>query len=374
MVVHSLIVIVVSVLAGHAAYALAQPKDIALPPIKSVSFDKHGNFRVNDKPFFPILLYSAPTDDATLGQLREFGFNSLESDAKVCDALPGKGFYGVAHAGQKIESRTGVLMMLGTDSPSLVFKKNLLQQLAEANAKVRKAVPDRPVMNAIGYWEDEPAGVFAGKLPSKEKYEEIIEKIDVAAPYLYPVPYQPIASVGEAMARARKVAGPKPVLPILQLFVWEAKDRYPTPAELRAMAFLSLVEGANGIGYFSYRVGKSTIAEAAPDLWKSVKKLNHDVARIGPLLSQGEKLDAVSLAAGGPAVKLKAVVNGDIALAVLVNSGSERQQARLVWRTKADVSRIALTDGGQALDITNGTLVLQLEPFGVEIVRWAKAR
>src|ERR1044072_4612675 len=84
-------------------------------------------------------------------------------------------------------------------------------------------------------------------------YEDLVTAIDVSAPYLYPVPYQPISSVGDAVARARKASGgEKPILPVLQLFVWDAKDPYPTPAELLCMAFLCLVEGAHGIGYYSY--------------------------------------------------------------------------------------------------------------------------
>ena len=163
---------------------------------------------------------------------------------KPAAALPAQGLYGAVHVGNKIDNLAGVLLALGTDSPALQFKTSLLDKVTQANAKVRAAAPGRPVVNAIGYWEDEPAGVVAGKLPSKEKYDELVRTIDVSAPYLYPVPYQPVASVGDAVARARQATeGKKALLPILQLFAWEAKDRYPTPAELRCMAFLALVEG-----------------------------------------------------------------------------------------------------------------------------------
>src|SRR4029077_12755787 len=130
--------------------------------------------------------------------------------------------YGAAHADKKIDNLTGVFLGLGADSPALIFKKDLLRQVAEANAKMKANVPGRPIMNAIGYWEDEPAGVVKGKLPSKAVYEDLVAALDVSAPYLYPVPYQPISSIGDAVARARKSSdGKKPVLPVLQLFVWD---------------------------------------------------------------------------------------------------------------------------------------------------------
>src|SRR5688572_17791897 len=79
----------------------------ALAPITTVDYDQRGAFRVNGKPFFPILLYDARFDDVTLRELRDFGFNVLACDAKTCASLPGKGFYGACHADKKVEELTG---------------------------------------------------------------------------------------------------------------------------------------------------------------------------------------------------------------------------------------------------------------------------
>lgn len=358
-----------------AATVVGQPP-APLPPIKTVDYDQRGVFRVNGKPFFPIALYDAPLDEQTLRELRAFGFNVLACDAKSCASLPAKGFYGAAHADKKLDDLSGVFMGVGIDSPALNFKKDLLKQVAEANAKTKAAVPGRPIMNAIGYWEDEPAGVVKGKLPSKVVFEDLVAAIDVSAPYLYPVPYQPIASVGDAMARARKAsAGKKPVLPVLQIFVWDLKDRYPTPAELRCMAFLSLVEGAHGIGYYSYGTvtgrPKTTIASAQPRLWKSVQKLNHDLAAIGPRLLSGTEADDLTLGKGTPAVKMKLVREKNGVLAVLVNAAASRQEVKLIAR--AGIFGKLVAQNGKEVEVKEGVAAVPLEPFGVAIIRWLKA-
>lgn len=357
-----------------AAPALGQPQT-ALPPIETVDYDQRGAFRINGKPFFPIALYDAPLDDRTLSELRDFGFNVLACDAKACAALPSKGFYGASHADKKLDNLTGVFMGIGMDSPALNFKKDLLKQVAESNAKTSAAVPGRPIMNAIGYWEDEPAGVVKGKLPSKAVYEDLVAAIDVSAPYLYPVPYQPVSSVGDAVARARKAsAGKKPVLPVLQIFVWEPKDRYPTPAELRCMAFLSLVEGAHGIGYYSYGSvtgkPKTTIAAAQPELWTSLKKLNHDIADIGPRLLAGTEANDLTLGKDTPAVKMKLVREKDGVLVVIVNSAATRQEVKLTWQSKT-LGQLVLQDG-KRIEAKEGVATLPLEPFAVETVRGDK--
>ncbi len=349
----------------------------ALPPIKAVDYDQNGAFRVNGKPFFPIALYDAPLDDETLRELRDFGFNVLACDAKSCTSLPAKGFYGASHADKTVDDLSGVLLGVGIDSPALYLKQDLLKQVAEANAKTSAAVPSRPIMNAIGYWEDEPAGVVMGKLPSQAVYENLVTAIDVSAPYLYPVPYQPISSVGDAVARARTAtAHKKPILPVLQLFVWEAKDRYPTPAELRCMAFLALAEGAHGIGYYSYGTvtgrPQTTIAAAQPELWKSVKRLNHDLADIGPRLLAGTETNDLAVGKGTPSVKMKVVREKDSLLAVVVNVAANRQAVELICQTKT-FGQIVLQNG-QQIEVKESVVTLPLEPYGVEIIRLINTR
>src|SRR5262245_55140474 len=99
-----------------------QAQTAALPPIESVRYDSAGRFWVNGKPFFPILLYGAPTDDATLAELRDFGFNVLACRAEECDGLPDRGFYGAIHGGKVQADVANVLLGIGADSPALYFK------------------------------------------------------------------------------------------------------------------------------------------------------------------------------------------------------------------------------------------------------------
>jgi hypothetical protein len=319
----------IACLSTLALTATAFAADPALPPIKTAGYDAHGGFVVNGKPFFPILIYDAPTDAATLKQLHESGFNVVTCAPEAAEALPAQGFYSAVHAGKKVDKLGGVLLVVGADSPARYFKDNLIKQTTEANAKVHAFAPGRPVMNAIGFWDNEPAGVIAGKVLPKATYDDLVAHIDVAAPYLYPVPYQPVSTVGDAVARAHAAtAGKKPVLPILQVFTWDAKARYPSPAELRCMVYLSLVEGADGIGYYSYGSvtgqPKKTIAEVQPELWQSVGKLNVEIANIGPRLERGQDVTAAVLKGLPKGVAGKAVRDGSTLLAVIVNPTAEK--------------------------------------------------
>jgi hypothetical protein len=367
--------VVVIVFATGFAVPSSFAADRALPPIESVDYDQRGAMRVNGRPFFPILLYDAPTDDATLDRLHDYGFNVLSCRPPDSEALPAKGFYAAVHGTKDVASLSGILLGIGMDSPALNFKTDVLAKTREHNAKLAAIVPGRPIMNAIGYWENEPEGVFNGTLPSKEKYDDLAASIDVAAPYLYPVPYQPVSSVGDAVARARAaVKGTRPVLPILQLFAWKPDDRYPTPAELRCMTMLALVEGASGIGYYSYGhvTGrpKTTIAEAQPGLWNCVRALNREVSELGPKLIAGEPIGGLTLdAASSSPVRMKGVWNGDDALIVVVNAAATEQVASLRW-SGSDVPKTLTADAGEGVSFSAGTTAtVRLGPFGVAILR-----
>ncbi len=176
------------------------------------------------------------------------------------------------------------------------------------------------------------------------------------------------------MARARRASdGKKPILPVLQLFVWEPKDRYPTPAELRCMAFLSLVEGAHGIGYYSYGSvtgrAKTNIAAAQPELWKSVKKLNHDIADIGPRLLAGTETNDLTLAEGTPSVKMKLVREKG---GVLANYAATRQAVKLIQQARTSAQ--LLLQNGKQIEVKEGVATLPLEPFGIEIIRLVRTQ
>ncbi len=340
-----------------------------LPSIQSTASDEHGRITVNGKPFFPILLYDVPTDPASLKMFREHGFNTLLGKPEVADRLLANGFYTAVHVGKDpVKNLDGVLVGVGMDSPALYWKQDLLEKAKADLERMQALVPNRTIMNAIGYWEDEPAGVYANKVPSKERYEELVKVLDVSAPYLYPIPYRPVRSIGEAVERANSATGgKKPLLPILQLFTWQAKDRYPTPAELKCMVYLSLIHGADGIGYYSYTnvTGKkgTNIAQEQPELWQAVKHINSEIAEMRPFLSEQNRV-SVALQEGAPEVEFRALRGGGETLLLLANTASVARTAVLRFpphvATKSQRSLKPL-GGGKAIWFEGSQVKVSLE-------------
>jgi hypothetical protein len=343
----------------------------ALPPIQKAAGDEQGRIVVNGKPFFPILMYDVPTDPASLKMFREHGFNTLTGKPEVSELLLANGFYTAVHTGKDpVKNLDGVLFGVGMDSPALYWKQDLLKKAKEDLEKMRTLVPNRPIMNAIGYWEDEPAGVYSNKVPSNERYDDLVKVLEVSAPYLYPIPYQPVRSVGEAVERARiATGGKKPLLPILQLFTWQVKDRYPTPAELKCMVYLSLIHGAKGIGYYSYSqvTGKkgTSIEKEQPELWQAVKQINSEIREIRDVLLENTEA-SITLQEGTPEVAFCAVSSGRQTLLMLANTASVRKTAVLRLPTHLAATRerrLKHLGAGRSILVEGGQAKVSLEPY-----------
>jgi hypothetical protein len=268
----------------------------------------------------------------------------------------------------------GVLLAIGMDSPVINLKPPLIENLKADLEKTRAVIPNRPVMHAIGYWLDEPKGVVANTLPPPEKYESVVQTIDVSAPYLYPVPYQPIRTVGEAMARAAAASGgKKPLLPVLQIFAWTATDRYPTAAELKCMVYLSLIHGARGIGYYYYNhvTGKKgvTFGQEQPEVWSSIKPINAELAQIGPLLLEGAADPTITLKGQGSGVEFRAISSGKERLILLANPTDAAREVDIVFTSTGDKT---LRSIGQGVDVVarDGVAKARIEANGARALRY----
>jgi hypothetical protein len=99
------------------------------------------------------------------------------------------------------------------------------------------------------------------------------------------------------------------------------------------MVYLALIQGADGIGYYSYNYvsGKkgTNIAREQPELWQEVKQINSEIAEIRPLLLEGTEEISVALQEGAPEIEFRALRGGRDTLLLLANTASVPKTAVL---------------------------------------------
>ena len=200
-----------------------------------------------------------------------------------------------------------------------------------------------------------------------------MQAIEVAAPYLYPVPYQPIRSVGEAVGRASLASGgKKPLIPILQIFTWTTSDRYPTAAELKCMVWLSLIHGARGIGFYSFNhvTGKKgvTFAQEQPEAWASLKNVNAELAQLGPFLLDATDDTSVALKERGDGVEFRAVSRDGSRLVLLANPTDAGKEVTLTFSSTPD-GFLKPVGAGAEIAIHGGVAKVKLAANGTAALR-----
>lgn len=280
--------------------------------------ERDGMLRVRGKREFILGLYQVPKGDGALREASAAGFNLINRSATraAYDEARALGLWGwsalgslppsnraeaESHLRQTIETlrdHPALLCWETEDEPTLVWKEPLkirtaAAQINDTAAFIRKLDPDHPL-----YLNHQPANLVS----TLQAYNPAA---DIVATDIYPViPHgihemyalwpdgrqgdllnNTLSQVGQYADKMRAVAGPhRAVFMILQGFAWEMlrdKDRdpamvlYPTAAQLRFMAWQSVVHGVNGLVWW----GLSYTPPETP-LWNDLKTVVREFAQV----------------------------------------------------------------------------------------------
>ena len=118
----------------------------------------------------------------------------------------------------------------------------------------------------------------------------------------YPVPHLPLTSFGEQVKDVKNILEEgglpeKPVWGVVQSFDWrEFKQyrpddkrigRFPTVEEMRFMAYDGLLEGAEGLFFFTFNSQSIPLPQSKPEHWKRLKKVAKEINKMLPVFKKG---------------------------------------------------------------------------------------
>jgi hypothetical protein len=114
----------------------------------------------------------------------------------------------------------------------------------------------------------------------------------------YPVPHLPLESAGDHVAMTAAAAGGRKVWAVLQAMDWrdfEQRDprkprigRFPTEAEIRFMSYDAVLNGANGVWYFTYST--STAHYLSPERMLAVMATAGELRAMAPVFARGRPI------------------------------------------------------------------------------------
>jgi hypothetical protein len=241
----------------------------------------------------------------------------------------------------------------------------------------------RPVYLNLGqgvanpYWKGR--GVCSGH---DEHYPEYIKGADIVSFDIYPVTssYTQVAGklwyVARGVKRLRGWAGyKKPVWNWIETTHINAKVR-PTPAQVRAEVWMSLIHGALGIGYFAhewYPAFKEPGLLAYADVKAEVKRLNQQISSLAPVLNSPPVENGVSVVSSNSAVELATLLkrHGRSSYLFAVAMEDQPTSGSFTLTCVPAGARVEVLGEGRTLTLAGRTLSDSFKGYEVHLYRIA---
>ena len=341
----------------YVALAKRQPKTLT----------DQGFLKVGLTTVFPIGLYHVGVAD--YGTIAEQGFNAAQGlasqDPKVLR--------------QALVEAQRVKVMLdiplhygGLVAGNFVASQQKLQYFAKDQGISGWKLADEPDQHPE-YMDEVPEAYQ--RLKQKEELRPLLLTVERPDTYefwanfcdalqvvCFPVPGQPLTMVAERVAAARKVMQPWQHLSVLLQAGWLPNaGNQPTFEQARVMVYLAVLNGAEGIYWYSLRDPGWQLADSP--LWEKFKELNAETARLGQFATGARKLEVTG---DNPKLQAAAWSVGDGVQLAVCNPQAEAQTA--VLKLPQAAATVTVTNGTADIEIKDGALTVKMGPTQAALV------
>lgn len=371
-----------------------------------VTIRKDGAVLIDGKPFFPIGLYAVwkrafnhNSFDEAFDGLRKGGFNLAHTYSSTRSADFREFMDAADRHGVKlyIASGQGANMMDASvylndvcnerNHPAVLSWYLADDTASHVNAKEVRELHDaiHEIDNAHITCQADPVGA-----PGNSRYRAFVNSTDCFLPEIYPVRkgvsmemtvpqvIEDMKIIQEDLAASGNPA--KTIWPIIQYFQgWSGWTRFPTYDELRAMSFLSIIHGGNGITWYTYGGwGDNHGVCDTPEIWATMCRVStqlHDLEEV--FLTECYEKAAAPVIVSGPA---KDAMGFD-SISVLFKRVGERQFLICANSAFKEVKATLKADGvkkgkvwfeDRNVTLTNGAFTDVFKPYDVHVYELTK--
>lgn len=322
-----------------------------------------GTLLIDGEPFFPVMAYHVrQTDYPFLGQA---GVNTVQGGVTNNSAT----MRGALNVAQQNGLKVLVPLYYNMNvQENAALTADFVTNLKDHPAVLGWMIMDEPIQNNKTTEEladayrlihsiDKAHPTYMVEAP-ESAYETVSQLTDIFATDVYPFPFSPISVIGERTAAAKQAAGShKPILNVLQAFMNPPIWPYlPTIGEVRNMAYQSLLNGAQGLGYYSFNEDEFTMRESV--LWPGMQDFRPETELLGHLI-----VDTTIVAKGkGTDTYWQLWQDGDDLYAAAVNTSGQSRQAVIPLDFAGYRADLLYGDSRTTRDEQNDELTIDLGP------------
>lgn len=257
------------------------------------------------------------------------------------------------------------------------------EQLAAEYQRMKTADPTRPVLLNLGQgvaWENWYGRGTRNRHP--EDYPRYLESCDLASFDIYPVnhPSPEIAGnlwyVPHGVEQLRRWTGDtKPVWNLIECTTIDLPGRKPTPAEVRAQVWMSLIHGSRGIIYFVHQF-QPVFREAAllddPEMLATVSNLNQQITTFAPVLNSPTITNLITVKSKNPALPIATMTKQYAGETYLFAVAMRPLEGEVTFHLPevAAGTKIEVLGENRSLTITNGSFGDHFKPWDVHLYQF----
>ncbi|GGD82676.1 carbohydrate binding domain-containing protein [Paenibacillus nasutitermitis] len=252
-----------------------------------------GTLLVDGEPFFAVGAYHVALSDypylsqAGINVLQSSGTNNAEVLQNELDTAEQYGLklMVVLYNGMKVHENAAMTEEFVTrfkDHPAVLAWMIMDEPILNGKTKEELINANR-IIRSI----DKKHPIYMVEAPITWAYDITAKLTDIFATDYYPLPNLPISLVGEHTVLGKEAAGDdKPVWTVLQAMYNYNHPYLPTINEVRNMAYQSIVNGGQGLAYYSLNEFEFKLRESA--LWPGLVQFSEELALIGRLVTEAE--------------------------------------------------------------------------------------
>jgi hypothetical protein len=260
------------------------------------------------------------------------------------------------------------------------------EKIVEDYARIKKADPSRPVLLNLGQGVAWDGWIGRGvRTRHPEDYPEYVKGSDIASFDIYPAVHDhpdvagKLWYVANGVSRLKEWAGPtRQVWNCIEASRIDNVKTKPTPAQVKAEVWMSLVHGSRGLIYFVHQF-KPQFSEASllqdEELLKAVTAINAQVRELAPALNSTPPAEAPSAASNDPEAPV-AVTSRKHAGATYVFAVAMRPRGCEPTITIPGVKTATAEVLGESrtVPVRGGKLTDRFDPYGVHLYRLRTGR
>lgn len=261
----------------------------------------------------------------------------------------------------------------------------LPEKIIENYERIRATDPSRPVFLNLGQgvaWDNWIGRGVRRNHP--EDYSEYVKACDIASFDIYPAVHDnpevagKLEFVANGVSRLRGWAGPgRVVWNCIECTHIENAQTKPTPQQVRAEVWMSLIHGSQGLIYFVHQF-KPSFKEAAllddPEMLAAVTALNRQIHDLAPVLNSRSITNGVTATSSDAATPIAWMLKRQKEVTYLFAVNMRNRAARgsfAVRELSAATAAAEVLGESRSLTMNRGEFADNFQPYEVHLYRIA---